>query len=372
MKVTSTGPPVPLLPAVTFANDNGYHAPMAPTPSQLSSVTTCDRLSVVGVAKNCGKTTTLTSLLRIRDSGLASPSLLSIGVDGETEDALLGTDKPPIHVRRNQWIVTADSALRNSTARVEYVEPLGLTTPIGDVYVCRVLEPGTIKLAGLRQHADVVRAVDVLERLGPGPVWIDGAYGRLTSAHPDVTDAVVVATGAVAGSTVTDVVGETVHLVSRLSAPTAESRSHRDLIDQAIGRRRLLLLDEDGDAIELPVRSAVAGLDELRDHWDDNIEAVAIPGLISDRVVEQLLAFDDATLLVPDPTVLQMKSSLWSTFRNRWTIRVLHAVEPVGVSYNPTSVDGNGFDATTLKSALEQRLTEPFIFDPLPCCSLSI
>src|SRR5690554_2852378 len=78
------------------------------------------RLAVVGVAKNCGKTTTLNALIeKHRDRPVG---LVSVGIDGEQSDVLLGTEKPAIVVEEGHWVVSAEQALSRSTAPLEYVE----------------------------------------------------------------------------------------------------------------------------------------------------------------------------------------------------------------------------------------------------------
>lgn len=336
---------------------------MNPASSQLLNIANRDRIAFVGVAKNCGKTTTLTSLLRLRDDERDLPALVSIGVDGEAEDALLGTKKPPIHVEPDQWIATADSALRQCTARVEYAESPGIDTPAGRIYICRVLDAGTIKLAGLRRHSELIRTIGLLRELGAGPVWVDGAYGRLMAAHPELSDAVVVATGAVAADNVDDVVSKTAHLVDRLQLPPITDDTFGDAIDRAVADDRPFVVDTSGDIHPLATRSAVAGITDALEAFD-HIDAIAIPGLVSNRVAEQLLAFGEATLLVPDPTVLHPDPTLFNSLHNRWQIRVLHPITPLAVSYNPTAPDGNGFNARSLHESLKQRFDDLVVFDP--------
>lgn len=328
------------------------------------SLLDADRLSLVGVAKNCGKTTTLMSLIEHRPDELAAPSLVSIGIDGEAEDALLGTKKPPVRVQKGQWVASAGRLLQRSTARVEYVQSLGVDTPVGRVYVCRVVDDGTVTLAGLRHRRELIRAVNALQQLGPGPVWVDGAYGRLMGAHPDVSRSVVVATGAVVADDITGVVERTDHLVSRLQTDPVADDAHRRAIEDAVAQNRLLFVGDNGDTTAPSIRSAVTGLGEALDQFDGSIDAVAIPGLVSDRVAEQLLTVDDATLLVPDPTVLHVDPGLWRRLHDRWNVQVLHPVEPVAVSYNPTSVDGTGVDARRLHRALSERFDDLVVFDP--------
>ena len=335
--------------------------------TDIADVAAASRLSVVGTAKNCGKTTTLNALLEHRRrQQLPMPALCSVGIDGESTDALLGTDKPPIRVTPDQWVVSAEQALRRSTARFEYVRSMGHRTPLGEVFVCRVIAAGTAILGGLRHLQDLRRAIELLEDLGIDDIWIDGAYGRLIGTHPDLADGAVVATGAVVAESVDGVVDATTNLVSRLDRPAISDPLHRTAIEQAIARDRVMVVDDEGDIDELHAESALLGLDELDDLWEATTRAVAIPGLISDRVAEELLALGrDHTLLVPDPTVLHIDDSLWRRLRNQWDIRSLRAADIAGISYNPTSIDGRRLDSRLLRRDLGNIRPSTPVFNPL-------
>ena len=325
------------------------------------------RLSVVGVAKNCGKTTTLNALLqRRRALDLAPPSLVSIGIDGEARDFFLGTEKPSIVVQPGQWIASAQEALARSTATLEFVGDLGITTALGPVYICRVLEEGSVVLAGLRHRREVQRAVEALGEVCPAPIWIDGAYGRVIGAHPELARHVVVATGMVAGATVDEVVRRTGALVTRLGVAGIDDGSLREVIVDAVERDRALLVDGDGTRHELAHGSAVVGFRELSRWWTPQTQTVAVPGLVSDGVVEALLGqADRGLLLVPDPTVVQVADDLWRSFCERWEVRALHPVEVVAISYNPTCPEKGGVDARLLGQSLAYLAPEIPLFNPL-------
>lgn len=329
------------------------------------------RLALVGVA-NCGKTTTLNYLL---DGGVCdgrTVGLVSVGIDGETADVLIGTRKPPIYVRPDQWVVTARDALAKSTARIEYVESLGFSTPLGEVVCGRVLEAGSIVLAGMRHGGDLERAAGVLESHGVDLVLVDGAYGRTVAARGGLCDAIIVSTGAALGESVDDIVARTAALVERLALAPAEAGWQRALIDQAIAEDRCLLGGPGIEPRPLPARSALLGLRQLAvggpaSPWSAQVRAVAAPGLVSDSVVEQLLAVDgaDRVLLVPDGTVLQASARRMRRLARSWKIGAASPARIIAISFNPTGVQGHGVDPGELHQALRQRWPDIQIFNPL-------
>lgn len=325
------------------------------------------RLALVGVAKNCGKTTTLNFLLGSPACAERRVGLVSVGIDGESADLLIGTKKPPIYVERDHWVVTARDALARSSARVEYVESLGFSTPLGEVLVGRVLEPGTIMLAGVRHRGDLHKGIDMLEKHGVDLVIIDGAYGRTVAAKAGLSDALVVSTGAVLSSDVDEICEETAQLVDRLALEPAELTWQRKLLAKAITEKRCLLGGERIEPVELPMKSALLGLRRAGTLWTDMVEAIAIPGLVSDSVIEHLLAAGGAgrVLLVPDGTVLQASARLFARLERRWQVRGLNSARILAVSINPSSVQGHRVDADALAAKLGERWSQFCIFNPL-------
>ena len=322
--------------------------------------------AVVGVAKNCGKTTTLDFLLARATAARRVAGVVSVGIDGEPNDVLIGTPKPPVVVHQGQLVASTRVALENSTAGVEYIETLGFSTPLGEAVVARVLADGAVVLAGMRHRGDVRRAVDVMLEHGAQRVLIDGAYGRVMAADPTLADAVVVSTGAVVDTTIDGIVEHTAAVVDRLSLPAIEEPWQRELMQRAIAGDETLLGGPATAPVSLSSPSALVGLPMSRELWTPEIEAVAICGLVSNRVVHELLRQKPArVLLVPDGTVVQADPALVGRLRRVWEVRALHVSPVVAIAYNPTSVRGPGVRGEALAHAIAARWPKVPVFDPL-------
>lgn len=322
-------------------------------------------IAVVGVAKNCGKTTTLNALTAAAAAAGKRIGLVSMGIDGERSDVLLGTEKPPIPARAGDLVATSRAAIEASTARVEYVESLGFSTPLGEAFIAHVLEPGAIVLGGMRHREDIRLAVQRLRAVGAHQIWIDGAYGRIAAAQPGLADAIVVASGAIAGPDAEHVAAATCALIDRLVLPRIEVQWQVELVDAAI--------EADVAAVgglhrppQLLGGSALVALDVLQARWDDDTSAVAIPGLVSDSVLRglQTAVTAGATLLIPDPTCLQAESRAIRSFRRHWDIRARRAAELLAIAYNPQSVVGPGVPMTAVVEILRRSYPKTPVFNP--------
>ncbi len=332
----------------------------------ISTLLDAHRIAVVGVAKNCGKTTTLNHLIRLSEDQGKTLGLMSVGIDGESEDILLGTAKPPIHVTAGQWVVTAEEAAHASTASLEYFETLGFDTPLGEVVVAKVIADGEIILAGLRHRSDMRDAIRRLEAQKVDLILIDGAYGRVTAAHADLTDGVVVSTGAIVSPQVDTIIDRTRHLIDRLTLPEIQDPWLLRLLNQSIEEGRSLLGGPTVSAIPLEANSALVGLPRSRGLWTQDIKAIAVPGLVSDRVVDELLRAGGTgrTLVIGDGTNLQTDNRHLERLRRTWNIQVPHTTRVLGIAINPTSVQGWTVSEDDLLHGLRTQWPEITIFNP--------
>lgn len=333
------------------------------------------RVAVVGVAKNTGKTTTLNALLAEAVSGGHRPGVVSVGVDGESIDALVGIDKPAIWLPAGSLVATTHRAAEASEARLEYLEALEFQTPMGEAVIVEVMEPGTVLLAGMRHREDVRRAVERLEAAGASGIFVDGAYDRMAAASGDVVDGVVLSTGAVVAGRVDGIVEQTAPWVERLRLEAPGRRRHVGLVRRAIEEGEVRVLGEGGEEMGSG-RSALMGLDGLVERIEQGalgapVEAVAVPGLISDRVVEALepLAAAGGTssvLIGRDPTVFRVaEPEIWRRLTSAWEVRILEATRLLAVGVNPTGVQGERVDRGALMEAFSIRWSDLRVFDPM-------
>jgi hypothetical protein len=326
-----------------------------------------DRVAVIGVAKNSGKTTTLNTLIGTRVSRTSPFGLVSIGIDGESVDALLGIEKPTLWLPEGTLIASAHRALEASKARFEYLEALGFSTPLGETVVARVRQSGDVLLAGMRHRGDVRHACDRLEDWGAGRVFIDGAYDRMSAASGEVAGGVILSTGAILGARVETIVKKTRPWLERIQLSAADGEA-MSLIEQALETEAVWARWSDDEVTRSP-GSALRGLDELP-RSEGHLEALAIPGLVSDSVVESLLTLqaectvERPTLTLRDPTVFRLDPETWHRLKSVWDLRVASGTRLLGVAVNPTGVRGERVSRRALIDGLSDHCKCP-VFDPL-------
>jgi hypothetical protein len=179
-----------------------------------------DAIAVVGTGKNVGKTVTVAAICDALRAGAAPFGLCSIGRDGEAVDALEGFAKPRLWLRAGTLLATARALLPKHPA-VEVVETLDERSAVGRLVVARVRAPGLFEIAGPPSAAAMRRVVARLRAAGAPFVVIDGAVDRVAALR-DGEDAVVIATGAAAGTSFARVVDEMAGFVSSLRTPVVD------------------------------------------------------------------------------------------------------------------------------------------------------
>ena len=182
------------------------------------------RLALVGLAKNTGKTVALSALLSELEGAGRRVGVTSVGRDGEAQDVIDSQiEKPLIRLAGGSLVATTDSLLRASGIPHELLEETDVRTPLGRVLIARLRGPGAIEVAGPSASEQVRGVADAMLAHGAEQVLIDGAIDRRAASSPEVTDGLVMSTGAVLGE---DEEGES----ARLEVKTRKSRRRRRIL----------------------------------------------------------------------------------------------------------------------------------------------
>jgi len=352
------------------------------TLSELTASST--RLALVGLAKNTGKTETLTALLRELEAQGRCVGVTSVGRDGEERDAIdPRIEKPRVRLPAGSLVATTDALLRAGAIEHERLEDTGIRTPLGRVLIARLRDAGTIEVAGPSAAADVRAVSDAMLARGAGQVLIDGAVDRRAASSPEVCDGLVMATGAVLGHSLAEVVAQTVDAVELARLPSVDRASE-------IGRRLWALADggptlardgrasqlvsERGDPVPLP-RSFIltAGTEQLAQLLDANPHAgwLLVAGALPDSFLRNLLhplrhRQRELVLVVSDPT----KVFMWKrgpSWYERQGVRMLTLGQTQlrALTVNPVAPQSHRFDSAELRAGLAASIPDLAIFDVL-------
>jgi hypothetical protein len=321
------------------------------------------RLALVGLAKNTGKTETLAAILRELGKRGTSVGVTSIGRDGEARDVIdARISKPRIVLRDRSLVASTDALVRASGLAHQLLERTGVRTPLGEVVIARLEEGGAVEVAGPSTAEDLGRVSDAMLAYGAEQVLIDGSIDRRAASSPAVADGLVIATGAVLGEELEQVVAATRDAVELVRLPLAGAGAGDASNDGLAGptlERKLVLGAEPAEIAAL-----------LREHPQAN--TFHVEGALSESFLEGLLAARTARagrelrIVVGDPTkvFLTRRGAGWYR-RQGLAIEVRRTIELQAITVNPVAPQSHRFDSGQLRELIAAAVADVPVLDVL-------
>lgn len=271
----------------------------------------------MGLAKNTGKTVTLNYLLRHLPSDVRV-GVTSIGLDGESRDQVVGTEKPEIMLRAGSAFATTEKHYRERRLVAELMDVSDIPTALGRLVTARTLIEGKVIIAGPGSTEQLKRWMRTVEK-EVDLILVDGALSRMSLASPTVSEGMILATGAAYSANIDTLVRKTAYVVHLINLPL----------------------------------------------WDgDETDCVSMSGAVTDRVLEKILNDKDAKgkrLLIPDFTKVFADPMVWHRFEQQHTVVVRQRSRLLGVTVNPTAPNGMVLDSDILCRRLSETIGLPAV-----------
>lgn len=325
-----------------------------------------DSISIIGMNKNVGKTTTFNHILK-EARGKISLGLTSIGRDGEDQDIVTATEKPKIYVERGTFIATAKQCLLNSDITREILKTTGFNTPMGEIIICRALSDGYVDLGGPSVNSYMTSICEQLKNFGSKLVIVDGALSRKTFASPSITQATILSTGASLSKSMGVVIEETSHVVKLLSTENEVDHEILKLASEILQSGKVGIIRWDNSINILDISTALGSSKEIAQVLDETISHVVIKGVLSDNLLEDIMSitkmYSGVTFLVEDGTKLFLtRDTLYKFKVQGGIIKTIKPIKIVCVTSNPKSPYGYEFDKYKFLDGLRNNLNIP-VFD---------
>lgn len=322
-------------------------------------------VSIIGMSKNVGKTTTLNHILK-EARGNMSLGLSSIGRDGEELDRVTATEKPRIYIEKGSVIATAKQCLFNSDITKEIIKSTGINTPMGEVVICRALSDGYIDLGGPSVNSYMCDIKDELLELDCDLVIIDGALSRKTFASPSITEATVLSTGAALSSSMRKVIEETKHTVDLLSLPHEQDSEIINIAKEIVNKSHIGVIFKNKYYKTLKLDTALEASKEIVEALSDEVAYVVIKGVVSDKLVDDIMKSTDLykniTLLVEDGTkIFLTRETLYKFQKQGGIIKVMNKINVVCITVNPKSPYGYEFPKDIFLEELKKLVDIPVL-----------
>jgi hypothetical protein len=345
--------------------------------SELTAST--ERLALVGLAKNTGKTETLAALLRELRADGRCVGVTSVGRDGEERDVIDSRiEKPRVQLGAGSIVATTDTLLSASGIPHQQLEDTRVRTPLGRVLIARLKGAGTIEVAGPSAAADVRAVSDAMLGHGAEQVLIDGAVDRRAASSPAISDGLVISTGAVLSDDISEVVARTVDAVDLVRlAPVEDSRGSGErlrALAEGGADGASLLVGEDLQPRALPPRFLLSGdAGQIAELLDANPAAcwLIVAGALPERFLGDLVHAlrrrrRELVLVVADPTRVFLAERGPESYRRQGIrLQTLRPIELQAITVNPVAPQSHRFDSAQLRTMLAEAIPHVPIFDVL-------
>lgn len=345
----------------------------------LSELTASDRrLALVGLAKNTGKTVALKALLGELANQGRRVGVTSVGRDGEEHDVIdARIEKPRVDLAAGSLVATTDGLLRASGIPHDLVKDTGVRTPLGRVLIAQLTRAGTIEVAGPSAAADVRRVSDEMLAHGAEQVLIDGAVDRRAASSPEVTDGLIMSTGAVLDRDIEEVVLQTrdavdVVRLANVDDGSQEGRRVGELATHSAGPN--LLVSEDFEPVALAPRFVLAAeAEQIAELLDANPTGrwLIVAGALPDRFLRSLVHAvhrrrRELVLVVADPTRVFLWKRGPDWYRRQGVhLQTVNSIRLQAITVNPVAPQSHSFDSAELRGLLEEAIPDVPIFDVL-------
>lgn len=315
-----------------------------------------ETISIVGLAKNAGKTVALNYLIEEAENLSLNIGITSTGRDGESIDLVTQTQKPSIYVAEGTYVATAKKTLMLSDAKTEILETTGISTPMGEVIIVRVRQKGNIQIAGPVSAQDMKYVTRRLKHYGAQIVFVDGAIDRKAVSSPLITDACIIATGAVLSRDMKKVLEKTAHFVECFTLKQANEEV-RKIIQ---GQKRTCIIQNTGNVVVPDIKTSIDSGKKICELVDENAGYVFIKGAVTTSLLKDIgenKFLRGIKIIIEDGTKIFTDINVWNELRRKGLkVETLNAVNVVAVTLNPVSPAGYFFDSEVFKSEMEKYL----------------
>lgn len=324
----------------------------------IDSILTYSSLSVVGLAKNTGKTETLNYIIRHMQAKSVRLGITSIGVDGEQKDACFGTSKPEIEIAENTFFSTSELYYRIKKIDAEIWNVSLRQTSLGRLITACSKSSGKLILSGPSTTLWLKEELAYMHNIGADLCIVDGALSRLSLSSPSITDSMILATGAALATTINEVVKKTKYICDLIKLPIYISSHLDDLIAIEQGVYGL----NQGELTDLKMTSlfgvTVENITAL-----EVCHTVFIAGALTEHFMNLLTSrklVSDFKLIVKDFTKIFINSmTLNYFFQKGFRLYVLQKPHLLAITINPTSPKGYILNSEKLRQEIANATNLP-------------
>lgn len=316
-------------------------------------------ITVIGMAKNTGKTTTLNRLISDAGSMGRQIGIISTGRDGETTDVFTGREKPRIYAQKGTYFATTEEYLGLCKTKTQLTATTHCLTSLGKIVIAQVTEPGEVEICGPGNVDETLNVVELLRKeYGVENVLIDGSINRIAIATTRLGAGVILAAGASQGD-IEQVIEQTTLKVNLLQIPPVDTQI-RTIVDRHREKAGVLLIDKDLNTEALNF-SMLDNLSDVVEKITSQLSYLYTAGSVTDMVIDLILEKARAVnIIVEDATMVHVSGFSYEKWiASGGTISTVNKLNLLAVTCNPHNPMGEDFDPENFLKAMRSSLNVP-------------
>lgn len=316
-------------------------------------------LSIVGTAKNTGKTECLNYIIRRLKDYNKKIAVTSIGIDGENIDQVTKTHKPEIEIMENMVFVTTENFYHQKKIISEILDVSTEITQLGHLITAKAKNNGKVIIAGPSTTKWLKNIIDKMSNYQIDTTLVDGALSRSSLGSPSITESMILTTGAALSANIPSLVKSTNFLYSLINMDNYISPITEKLIEINEG---IWAIDKNNNIHDLNIQSSLL-LDNSKDKLLEFGTTLFISGIVTDKILNLLRIqknISEITIIVKDFTKIFVTPEAYISYINKGgKIKVLLKTKLIAVCVNPVSPQGYILDSNKLINELSKSLNLP-------------
>ena len=315
-------------------------------------------VSIVGMAKNTGKTTCLNFVIKRLKQEKINFAVTSIGVDGEERDILYQTPKPRIELSENMIFVTSENDFANIQFPAEILSISEHSTPLGKLVTAKAKGNGIAVLSGPSDSICLQKIISEMQKYNVQLTLVDGALSRMSLASPAVTDAMILCTGAACSAQLQELINKTKYRCKLIDLEQVDNNLQKLLIPIEEG---VWIWNDEHDTRQ-KIGDSLFTFEKERIKLPENLRNIYISGAVTNNFLKLISSkkHKNIKLIVRDFTKLFIEPITYNKLlKQGGRINVLQKPKLLAVCTNPISPEGTRLNPIILREQMEMALQLP-------------
>ncbi len=326
--------------------------------SLLQQILAYNSISIIGMAKNSGKTVCLNHLLSELKTTKRKIAVTSVGIDGEKTDLVTHTEKPEIELSFGTIFQTSEYHYRQKLLTANILALSETSTSLGRLVSAQVLIPGKVILSGPSTSSGVKNFLEKMSLFGADLMIVDGALSRKSHASPLLTDGLIISVGTSLAPDLNTIIQKTSTLYTLMQIPEFQTNFALDLMQKEGG---VFAITEDGyTSLDIPSSLLT---DKYRDQFFSQGTVIFVSGILTDMMLNFLKSqpeIKNTILIVKDFTKIFVTPMVLHLFQSKGgKLFVLKKPNLLAVTVNPIAPSGFKIPSEILKDAMKHVFNVP-------------